>query len=42
MAQPNLRIIGLLIAWFILGKIYGPIFTAALNLLYLPHGVRYG
>lgn len=42
MAQPNLRIVGLFIAWFILDFIYDPIFTAALNLLYLPRGISYG
>lgn len=42
MAQPNLRIIGLFIAWFIFGKIFAPIYFAAVNLLYLPRGISYG
>lgn len=42
MAHPNLRIIGLFIAWYIMGEIYWPIQRAAINLLYLFNGVRYG
>jgi len=42
MAHPNLRIIGLFIAWYIMGEIYWPIQRAAINLMFLPYGVSYG
>ena len=42
MEHPNLRFMGLFIAWIILDAIFDPIYTAAINLLCLPYGVRYG
>lgn len=42
MMHPSLRMFGIFIAWMIMSVIYGPIFTLALNGLYLFHGVRYG
>jgi Zn-dependent protease len=42
MMHPSLRLFGLFVAWMIMGFIYNPIFTLALNLLYLPLGLGYG
>ena len=42
MMHPSFRIFGIFIAWMIMRFIYGPIFTLALNLLYLFRGLRYG
>jgi Zn-dependent protease len=42
MAHPNVRFIGLFVAWYIMGEIYWPIRLATINLLFLPYGVSYG
>ena len=42
MMHPSLRFFGIFIAWMIMRFIYGPIFTLALNGLYLFHGTSYG
>jgi Zn-dependent protease len=40
MAQPTLQILGLIVAWHLLGVILGPVHTTALNLLYPGAGYR--
>jgi Zn-dependent protease len=42
MMHPSLRLFGLFIAWMIMDFIYNPIFTLALNVLYMPLGLGYG
>lgn len=42
MMHPSLRLFGLFVAWIIMSFIYDPIFTLALNVLYMPLGLSYG
>ncbi len=40
LAQPAFGLMGILVAWFLIGRLFGPIHLLAVNLLY--PGVRYG
>ena len=40
MAQPGVSLIGLIVAWNVMGYVLDPVYTVALSLLY--PGVRYG
>ena len=42
MSHPNLRIFGIFIAWMVMGRVFGPIHTLALNALYIWRGLSYG
>ncbi|MHC4231941.1 MAG: site-2 protease family protein [Planctomycetota bacterium] len=42
MSHPNLRVFGIFIAWMVMGRIFGPIHTLALNALYIWRGLSYG
>ena len=42
MAHPNIRIVGLFVAWYVIGKIFYPIYFSAVNLLYRPLDIYYG
>jgi len=41
-AHPTLRMFGILIAWMVMGRIFGPIHLLALNALYFVRGISYG
>ncbi len=42
MSHPNLRVFGIFIAWMVMGRVFGPIHTLALNVLYFVRGISYG
>lgn len=42
MRHPSMQFLGLFIAWWIIGFIYGPIRLLAINVLFFPIGVHYG
>ncbi len=42
MSHPTLRMFGILIAWMVMGRIFGPIHLLALNALYFVRGISYG
>ena len=42
MANPNLRVFGIFIAWMFLDFIFGPVQLLALNILYIWRGYTYG
>ena len=42
MANPNLRVFGIFIAWMFLNFIFGPVQLLALNILYIWRGYTYG
>jgi hypothetical protein len=39
-SQPGFQMAGMILAWLVFGRLFDPIFTMALNLLY--PGARYG
>jgi Zn-dependent protease len=40
-SNPAFGLFGIFIAWQLFNKLFDPVFTFALNLLYLLHGVSY-
>ena len=42
MMHPSLRLMGIFIAWFLMGLIFRPILMLAINVVYIFHGVHYG
>ena len=41
MMHPSFRFFGVFIAWFLMSRIYWPIFVLVINLMYLPYGSSY-
>ncbi len=42
MSHPSLRVFGIFIAWMVIGKVFGPIYFFALDVLYFVRGISYG
>jgi len=42
MSHPSLRMFGIIIAWMIMSRIFNPVYSLALNALYIVRGVHYG
>ena len=42
MSHPSLRVFGIFIAWMVMSRVFGPIHTLALNVLYFVRGISYG